>query len=206
MHDVTGVILAGGESRRFGGVNKAFQRLGGVTMMDRVYAAVKSVCGKVVIVTNSPLDYLRWDAALVTDKFGFRGSLVGIHAGLAVAEGDYAFVTACDTPFLKKGVIEMVTGSIDDSIDIVVPEKGKWVEPLCAVYSKRCLKVIEEQLGRGELVIKSIYGKLRVKKISEKQIRTVDPCLVSFVNVNTKQELETAESLLASGNSSLTVG
>ena len=100
----------------------------------------------------------------------------------------------------------MVTGSIDDGIDIVVPEKGEWVEPLCAVYSKRCLKVIEEQLGSGELVIKSIYGKLRVKKISEKQIRTVDPCLVSFVNVNTQQEFETAESLLASGNSSLTVG
>lgn len=201
MRAVTGVILAGGESRRFGGGNKAFRMLDGVMMIDRVYGVVKSVCDEMVIVTNTPLDYLRWDAVLATDLFDFRGSLVGIHAGLMSAGHEYAFVTACDTPFLKKEVIETIVEGIEDHLDVVVPETNEGVEPLCAVYSKRCLDVIERHLAQGQMVIKTIYNKLRVRTISEKRLRAVDPTLSSFWNINSREELEKAEAAVRAGQS-----
>lgn len=193
MRAVTGVILAGGESRRFGGGNKAFRRIGGVMMIDRVYDTLRGVCEGMVIVTNTPLDYLRWDAVLATDWFDFRSSLVGIHAGLMSAGSEYAFVAACDIPFLKKEVVETILDGIEDHIDVVVPETGAGMEPLCAVYSRRCLDVIERHLARGDLVIKTIYNKLRVRTISEKRLRAADPELVSFWNINNREALEKAE-------------
>ncbi|ABW68978.1 molybdenum cofactor guanylyltransferase [Desulfosudis oleivorans] len=199
MDAVTGIILAGGESRRFGGGNKAFRMLDGRTMIDRVHDTVKSVCDDMVIVANTPLDYLGWNAVLATDLFDFRGSLVGIHAGLMSAGHEYAFISACDTPFLKQAVIKTIIGGIEDHIDVVVPEKKEGMEPLCAVYSRRCLEVIERHLHQGRMVIKAVYNKLRVRTISEKRLRAVDPDLVSFWNINTKEELEKAEAAIKAG-------
>ena len=74
-------------------------------------------------------------------------------------------------------------------IDLIVPRTPYGLEPLCAVYAKRCLEVIENRLQRGDYRIRRFFDRVRVKHVSEKRLRRVDPDLLSFKNVNTPEDL-----------------
>ena len=194
-NNLTGVILAGGENKRFSGMNKAFIRIGEKRMIDRVYRIYKDLFKEIILVTNDPVRYLEWDFQIVTDLFPTRGSLTGIHAGLFYMTTPYAFFIACDTPFLKKELITTIIDALEPRIDIIIPETDKGFEPLCAVYSKACLKPIEQQLIANELKIQKFFRKVRVKTLSEKSLRGSDPDLVSFFNVNTPNDVNKAENI-----------
>lgn len=189
----TGVILAGGKNSRFSGKNKALVHVGGKRILDRIYEVFTILFDKIILVTNDPVQYMEWNFDIVTDIFAIRSSLTGIHTGLFYITTPYAFFAACDIPFIKKELIEILLGSVEPSIDIVIPETSKGLEPLCSVYSKRCLKPVEEQLEKQSLKIERIFQKVRVKKISEDILRTIDQDLLSFSNINTPEDLVRAK-------------
>ena len=195
----TGVILAGGLSSRFLGKNKAFLRIGDQRIIDRMYSVFRNFFEEIILVTNDPLQYLEWDFKIVTDIFPTRSSLTGIHAGLYFSMTPYAFFAACDAPFLKGEIIEAIVNQKDPRFDVVIPETSKGLEPLCAVYSKKCLRPIERQLARQDFKIRRFFPKNRVKKISEQLLRQKDPVLLSFFNINTPLELATAEEMIRQG-------
>jgi molybdenum cofactor guanylyltransferase len=189
----TGVILAGGKNSRFSGKNKALVRIGGKRILDRIYEVFTILFDKIILVTNDPVQYMEWDFDIVTDIFPIRSSLTGIHTGLFYITTPYAFFVACDIPFIKKELIGVLLAGVEPSIDIVIPETSKGVEPLCSVYSKRCFKPIEEQLEKKSLKIQQVFQKVRVKKIPEDILRTIDPDLVSLYNINTPDDLARAK-------------
>jgi len=168
-------------------------RIGEKRILDRIYEVFSILFDKIILVTNDPLQYMEWDFDIVTDIFPIRSSLTGIHTGLFYLTTPYAFFVACDIPFIKKELIEILLDSVEPSIDIVIPETSKGVEPLCSVYSKRCFKPIEEQLEKKSLKIQRVFQKVRVKKISEDILRTIDPDLVSLSNINTPDDLARAK-------------
>jgi molybdopterin-guanine dinucleotide biosynthesis protein A len=194
-NNLTGVILAGGENKRFAGMNKAFIRIGEKRIIDRIYRIYNDLFKEIILVTNDPLQYLEWDLQIVADLFPMKGSLTGIHAGLFYMTTPYAFFAACDTPFLNKVLVGTIIDALDPRFDIIIPETDKGFEPLCAVYSKACLKPIEQQLFEQELKIQKFFRKVRVKKLSEKSLRGSDPNLLSFFNVNTPDDLKKAENI-----------
>jgi molybdopterin-guanine dinucleotide biosynthesis protein A len=196
-HPCTGVILAGGRNTRFSGRDKALVRVGEKRIIDYIFSVFKSLFEEIIIVTNQPLQYLEWDALIVTDIYPIRSSLTGIHAGLFYASTPYAFFTACDTPFIKKELIETVIARIEPGMEAIIPEISVGLEPLCAVYARSSLKRIEQHLAEDKLKIQWVFKKDRIKKISEAEILDKDPQLLSFFNVNSPRELEKAE-LLAS--------
>jgi molybdopterin-guanine dinucleotide biosynthesis protein A len=198
-HSCSGVILAGGLSTRYGGENKAFLRVGGMRILDRLFAVYTEVFDEIILVTNNPVEFLDWDALIVSDIFAVRSSLTGVHAGLFYASHPFAFFSACDTPFLKKAIVETVLEHIEPADDLVIPQTSEGLEPLCAAYSKRCLKAAEEHLRANRLKIQLALRKQRIKRIPEERLREKDPELVSFFNVNTPEELAWAEQLLAAG-------
>lgn len=185
--------MAGGKNSRFSGKNKALVRIGGKRILDRIYEVFTILFDKIILVTNDPLQYMEWDFDIVTDIFPIRSSLTGIHTGLFYITTPYAFFVACDIPFIKKELIEILLDGVEPGIDIVIPESSKGVEPLCSVYSKRCFKPIEEQLEKKSLKIQRVFQKVRVKKISEDILRTIDPDLVSLSNINTPDDLTRAK-------------
>ena len=189
----TGVILAGGKNSRFSGKNKALVHVGGKRILDRIYEVFTILFDKIILVTNDPVQYMEWDFDIVTDIFPIRSSLTGIHTGLFYITTPYAFFAACDIPFIKKELIEILLDSVEPSIDIVIPETSKGLEPLCSVYSKRCLKPVEEQLEKQSLKIERMFQQVRVKKISEDILRTIDQDLLSFSNINTPDDLTKAK-------------
>ena len=198
-HPCSGVILAGGLATRYGGENKAFLKVGGVQILDRLFDLFSELFDEIILVTNRPRDFLEWDALIVTDVFPVRSSLTGIHAGLFYARHPFAFFSACDTPFLKREIIETVLSEIEPGADLVLPRTSAGFEPLCAAYSRRCLKPAEDHLRANKFKIHLALKGCRIKTIPEDRLREKDPDLVSFFNVNTPQDLARAEQMLSAG-------
>ena len=170
--------------------------MGGVRILDRIYDIYSELFEEIILVTNSPQKFLEWDLMIVSDLFPIRSSLTGIHAGLFYMTNPFAFISACDTPFLKKEMVETVIGKIEAQIDIVMPETSAGSEPLCAAYSKRCLNPAQHHLEQNKLKIKKAFRKSRIKTISEKVLCAIDPDLQSFFNINTPEDLQRAEEMI----------
>ncbi|MGD2098426.1 MAG: molybdenum cofactor guanylyltransferase [Desulfobacterales bacterium] len=192
----TGVILSGGLANRYDGTEKALLRVGGKRILDRIYTIYRELFEEIILVSNHPEKFLEWDLLIVSDLFPIRSSLTGIHAGLFYSSNPYAFISACDTPFLKKEMVESVINRIEAQIDIVMPETSAGFEPLCAAYSKRCLEAAQNHLEREKLKITKTFRKSRIKTISEKVLRKIDPELRSFFNINTPEDLARAEEMI----------
>ena len=188
--NMTGIVLSGGENRRMGR-DKAFLKVGGVPMIERVLRSLKDVFQDIIIVTNSPELYAVYGVTVVTDEFDKRGPLTGIYSGLVRSAEEYGFVVACDMPFLNPRLIEYMAGLAPGN-DIVVPAVGGLCEPLHAVYSRGLVPVIEEQIKRERKRIQELYGSLRVRYVPEQEIDRFDPGRKSFKNLNTPQEYEEA--------------
>jgi molybdopterin-guanine dinucleotide biosynthesis protein A len=184
---MTGVILSGGRNRRMG-ENKAFIPVDGERLIDRTVRLFRAVFQEVIIVTTSPRDYLDQDAIIVTDILPDKGALGGIYTGLFYARDEYAFVAACDMPFLDRSFLEyMVRRS--EGYDIVVPAPSDGLQPLHAVYARRCLPVIRGLIERNRLKITGFYPGNRLLKLSPEVIRSFDPEGRMFLNVNTPEDL-----------------
>jgi len=197
----SGAILAGGLNSRMGGKNKALLSVGNQRILDHLTNAFQGLFETPVLVTNSPVDFLSWDMMMAADLFPVRSSLTGIHAGLFHASLPHVFVTACDTPFLKKELIVLLLDTLEPQWDVVIPETQDGFQPLCAIYSKRCLKPIERQLRDENPKIIDFFSTVRVKHVAEDRLREADPDLLSFFNVNTPQDLVKAEEMWGKGRS-----
>jgi len=182
-----------------GGMNKAFLSVGNRTILDRLYSTLQGLFDEVLLVTNDPFQYLSWDLTIVTDLFPIRSALTGIHAGLFHASAPYVFITACDTPFLKKGLIKTLLEELEPKWDVIIPVTQEGNQPLCAIYSKRCIKPIERQLRNEDPKILKFFPKVKVKEIQEAQLRSADPHLISFFNINTPEDFTAYEKMLANG-------
>ncbi len=189
---ISGVILAGGQSTRLNGADKARLSLGSWNSMERIYSVFNSLFDEIILVTNDPLRYVEWDLLLVTDVFDLRSSLTGLQAGLFSATNPYVFCVACDMPFINRRAVAEMAGLAKDPWDVVIPETPAGLEPLFAVYSKRCLPAFERNLERGRPKIQAAFKKLKVKKIGPAILKTWDPEFESFFNINTPADLETA--------------
>lgn len=191
----TGVILAGGQNKRFAGQNKAFIRIGGKRILDRLLEVYERLFDQIVLVTNDPAAYMDVDALIVTDHYEVRSSLNGLHAGLFAAAHEYAFFAACDTPFIKGALIRHLVDQIERKADLIIPTTAAGYEPMCAVYKKTCLPAMAWQLAQERLKIQGLFRKVRLKTIPEASLRAVDPELISFFNINTPEELLRAKAL-----------
>jgi molybdopterin-guanine dinucleotide biosynthesis protein A len=192
----SGVILSGGLNTRMGGKSKAFLPVGRERILDRLYRTMGGLFEDILLVTNKPLEYLSWDMMIVTDLIPVRSSLTGIHAGLFHASSSHIFVTACDMPFLKEAVVRTLLDHLEPKWDVIIPVTAKGPQPLCAIYSKRCIRPIEDQLQSEASKIVSFFSKVRVKEVPEDFLRSLDPDLDSFFNINTPKDLEASEKIL----------
>lgn len=195
--EVTGVLLAGGKSRRMG-EDKRYLVVGEQSLLERGLAVLRSIFQDVLIVIaqdSLPLDV---DAKVVRDLVPDCGSLGGLYTGLAQATTPCIFVVACDMPFLDQAVVAQFT-SRKATADIVIANLSARIHPMHALYGKRCLPVLEQMIATQQLKIKEMVShvSLVVQYVTESDLVTVDPSGRSFYNVNTPADLEAARSQLA---------
>ena len=207
MAGLSGVILAGGKSRRMG-KDKAFLEVGGRMLIQRVLDVVTALCDDVVIVTNTPERYAPFGARLVRDIFPGAGALGGLYTGLHAARHARSVVVACDMPFLNRGLLQYMA-DLAREFDAVIPALGsvrpdlsdtsnarKWgLHPLHAVYGKACLMPIERAIQQGDLRVIAFLPEVRVRFVGPEEVERFDPEGRSFFNANTPEELAQARAM-----------
>ncbi|SMC52801.1 molybdenum cofactor guanylyltransferase [Desulfocicer vacuolatum DSM 3385] len=193
----TGIILSGGLSTRLSGKNKAFIEINGKRIIDNTCAIFKRLFKEVILVTNNPESYVDLGVKMVSDIYPVRSSMTGLHAGIYNALYPFTFAVACDSPFLNRQMIENILSHITEETFIIVPKVEKGFEPLCAVYSKKCLPSLEDAIENKRYRILGIFDKGNTVKIPEADLRKFDPELLSFFNINTPRDLEKAKTDLA---------
>jgi len=170
------------------GKNKAFLEVRGQRIIDRTKDLFCNLFDEVILVTNSPLEYVDLQLRTVGDLYVGKGSLGGIFSGLFHASHPQAFVAACDMPFLNEGLIRYLM-SLAPGYDLVIPQTGDGLQPLHAVYSQKCLPFAEELLRQNDLKIIDFFPKVKKKIVSPEEILPLDPKFASFMNVNTPEDL-----------------
>jgi molybdopterin-guanine dinucleotide biosynthesis protein A len=195
---VSGVILAGGVSRRLE-KNKALERIGGKALIERVIDSLVPLTTEVLAVVARPeqATALRLPPSLrvVSDRYPGGGSLGGIFTGLEASAEPWSLVVACDMPFLNRELLRHLIAQ-SSNVDAVVPCLGGQPEPLHALYSKACLAPMERMLRAGQLKIAPLFEAVRVRYVDEATIDRIDPRHLSFFNINTQADLEEAVRLL----------
>jgi len=189
----TGIILAGAKNLRMG-QNKAFIEVQGQRIIDRIRRIFVDLFEEVLLVTNSPRDYLDLNLRIVTDLYREKGALGGIFTGLFHASFSHAFVTACDMPFLNPALIAHLVG-LSPGYDIVIPRTEDGLQPLHAVYSRKCLPFMEDLLNRGNLKILDFFHRVKKREVPTGEIINLDPTLSSFLNLNSPEDLSRIQSL-----------
>jgi molybdopterin-guanine dinucleotide biosynthesis protein A len=184
---MTGMILAGGKNLRMG-QNKAFLKIQGERIIDRIKRIFVDLFDEVLLVTNTPRDYLDLNLRTVTDLYREQGALGGVFTGLFHASFPHAFVVACDMPFLQPALISYLAG-MSPGYDIVIPRTEDGLQPLHAVYSRKCLPFMEDLLCRGRLKILDFFPRVKKKEVPAEEIIPFDPQMVSFFNLNTPEDL-----------------
>ncbi len=196
---LSGIILAGGMSRRLGR-NKAIENIANKPLLSIVCDAIKPFVNELIIVVNNKqrqkeLSFLK-NTKFTIDKYNNSGSLGGIYTGLLKAKNEKAIIVACDMPFISPSIISLMISKIKSSIDIIIPETEGFKHSTHAIYSKSCIKIIKKNLDDNNLKISNIFNMCKTKIISEKEIYDTEPNTASFFNINTEVDLTTAKSLI----------
>lgn len=203
VNDVSGIILAGGHSRRMGR-DKAFIIWQGRTLIEATIAALQEVCAEVFVVANDAPRFAQLDIAVVPDTLREAGPLAGLHAGLRAMHNELGLVVAVDMPLLDPNLLRALIDAAP-GYDAVVPissndpmhdprARSKDMHPLHAVYRRTCLPAIQTLLDRGERRVKALLADVQVRYFNADEIQKIDPQMRSLVNVNTPEELGRLES------------
>ena len=188
----TGIILAGGKSKRLGR-NKAVEPLSGKSLVTHAFDRLQEVADEIIIVTSEELASLPYPegSSVIVDVFPGRGPLSGIFTGLSAAKNQYCIAVGCDMPFLNEKLLRHMVERCA-GFDAVVPKIGTAVEPLHSVYSRSCIPAIKAQLEAEINQIAALFNSVRVYYMGEQECREFDPDLESFINVNDQHDLKNA--------------
>jgi molybdenum cofactor guanylyltransferase len=169
---LTGVLLVGGASTRFGSA-KALARLGGETLAERAWRTLDEACDHRLAV-GKRADGLELPFELVDDGIETRAALSGIVAGLRAATTPVAVMLPVDTPRVTPDLLRELAGACADA---AAPTSG----PLPAAFAQTALPLLERRLADGRLALHEALDALDTRRIE------VDAALLA--NVNTLDEL-----------------
>lgn len=186
--DVTGVILAGGKSLRYGR-NKALVEVDGIPLIERVFKVMDALFQQVIVITNTPDLYGYLGRPMFQDIVKGLGPMGGLLTALSAISPKPGFIVACDMPALNASLIRHMVMA-GEGFDIVVPMVGHHFEALHALYGPACLAPIKTLLLQNTLQIKRLFEHVSVRYVEENELRRFDPQLASFSNINSPMEVE----------------
>lgn len=187
---VGGIVLCGGQSRRMGR-DKATLPFGDEMLLQRVVRLLGGAVERCVVVAavGQLLPPLPPEVSVIRDRATGRGPLEGLYCGLAAlgSRVEAAYVTACDAPFLRPEFVQRMAQLLGDH-DVVVPTDGAFHHPLAAVYRTRLVASIAALLAQGERRMISFHDSVSTRRVDIRELRDVDPELLSLLNVNRPED------------------
>ena len=187
MDGVTGIILAGGQGRRMGGVDKGLQPLRGRPMVAWALERLAPQVDEILLNANQNTEaYAQFGYRVVPDALGgFAGPLAGLHAGLTAAAHPLAVSVPCDSPFLPLDLVLRLKERLSNN-QVAVAKTGEQPHPVFALVRRSVLPHLEAFLAGGGRKIDAWYATLAVVEVS------FDDQPDAFRNINTLEELKNA--------------
>jgi len=187
---ITGIVLAGGQGSRMGGVDKGLQEFRGKPMVAHVIERLGPQVDELLINANrNPEDYARFGHRVIADEIpGFAGPLAGFERGLAHASGDLVVTVPCDSPFLPLDLVARLRAALEkDVAQIAVAKTGDQAHPVFCLMQRTVAASLREFLGSGQRKIDKWYGALELVEVN------FDDEADAFLNINTREELASLE-------------
>jgi molybdopterin-guanine dinucleotide biosynthesis protein A len=187
---ITGVILAGGQGRRMGGVDKGLRELRGKAMVAWVLERFAPQVDEVLINANQNLDvYTQFGHRVVPDEIGgFAGPLAGLQRGLSAAHHPLVATAPCDTPFLPADLVARLHAAlIAQRAQLAVARTGDQPHPVFCLCRRDVLPHLTRFLIDGGRKIDAWYATLEVVEVA------FDDEPDAFSNINTPAELQAFE-------------
>jgi molybdopterin-guanine dinucleotide biosynthesis protein A len=184
MGSVSGIVLAGGQGRRMGGVDKGLQPLRGRPLIEWVLARLAPQVAEIIVNANQNLErYESYGHRVVRDEIGgFAGPLAGLHAGLKWAKHPLVVTVPCDSPFLPTDLVSRLEGHLGSN-DLAVARTGDQPHPVFALMKREVRESLEAFLAAGGRKIDAWYAALKVVEVP------FDDEADAFRNINTLEEL-----------------
>jgi molybdopterin-guanine dinucleotide biosynthesis protein A len=191
-HDLTGLILAGGEGRRMGGRDKGLEPFAGRPLVAHVSERFADQVAELLISANRHIGaYQHYADRVVEDaESDFHGPLMGLYRGLCAARSPWLLVAPCDTPTLPHDLATRMIAGLHNA-DIAVAHDGQRAHPVVALMRTHLADALGQALAAGERSVGGFYAGQR--------ICTVDmaDCASGFTNVNTPDDKARLEATLA---------
>jgi molybdopterin-guanine dinucleotide biosynthesis protein A len=194
------VILAGGKSTRMG-FDKRKAKFRGKSLIYWSYKALKEIVDEVIlsVAYDGEIPELESDfgkrVIIVGDDKPDMGPIYGILTSFKKVQNEYVAVIPCDSPFIKTELYIKLF-ELAQGFDGAVPMINEYWEPLHAVYRREAmLQAIDKTFAEGKRSISNTYKYMRIKELSENEIKDFDPMLLSFININSKKDLEVASKI-----------
>ncbi len=187
--DCTAIIMAGGDSSRMG-TDKASILLDGQTLLQSVIATMQQLFPKVIVSVRQPRAGI--DLPQICDEQPDGGPLAGLVASLGKVTTPWAFMVACDMPFVVPQVVEFLAG-YRARHQAVVPVVHGYPQPLAAFYATGCLAPLRASLAAQQKGLRSVLQQLDVRYVDEAEMLKADPHLRSFFDLDTPQDVEAAK-------------
>jgi molybdopterin-guanine dinucleotide biosynthesis protein A len=183
---ITGLILAGGQGRRMGGVDKGLTRLRGKPMVEWVLDRLAPQVTEVIVNANqNQAEYARLGCRVIGDEIGgFAGPLAGLHAGLKANVHPFLVTVPCDSPFLPLDLVARLHAAlVANHADLAVAKTGDQPHPVFSLVRESLAHHLAQYLQSGGRKIDAWYATLKVVEVP------FDDEADAFSNINTPAEL-----------------
>ena len=184
----TAIVMAGGGSSRMG-MDKANLTLGDQTLLQTVAATMQQLFPQVIVSVRQPRAGI--DLPQVCDEQPDGGPLAGLAASLGKITTPWAFMVACDMPFVVPEVVELLA-KYRLQHQAVVPVVHGHPQPLAAFYAASCLGPLRASLAVQQKSLRNVLKQLDVRYVDEAEMLEADPLLRSFFDLDTPQDVAAA--------------
>ena len=172
MTHINAVLLAGGQSSRFGS-DKALLPFAGMTLIEYIYNKLLQNFNQVIVVASRDKYSFLKEAKIREDIYQNIGPLAGIYTGLYHSDSHYNFICGCDMPFLSSKYFDFLKKKAAENpeAEIIVPQYRGYLEPLAALYQRSLLPEVKKQIINDNFKIKSFYQQSSKKIIKEQSLK-----------------------------------
>jgi molybdopterin-guanine dinucleotide biosynthesis protein A len=191
----TAAILAGGQARRLGGLDKSALAVGDHTVLQRQLSVLRGLTPHILIVgRETPPDHVAGVRA-VPDRVPGSGALGGLYTALVEAPTDIVLVVACDMPYLTAPFLTALAerAGTDPAADAVVPRDAVGRHPLCAAYRVRIAPALRARIDRNALRVLDAVDTLHVHEVGPDELRAWDSEQRLLLNINTPDDYVRAQ-------------
>ena len=191
----TAAILAGGQARRLGGVEKSALVVGTASILDRQLSLLQSLTPHILIVTNERGRVERTDVGVTIDRIPGAGALGGIYTALMEAPTEQVLVIGCDMPFLTAPFLAYLAAQ-GAQHEAAVPADERGRHPLCASYLRRTAPRLRARIDAGQLRVGDALADLAVRELGQDELAPFNRDGRLLLNVNTPDDYARAQSIV----------